>query len=69
MIISSNIKNLSNDQLYKVYQEAKINFRNAPEGTQEEIEADRIFTEVSKEVESRKDFNWLEYKLAEQSNK
>jgi hypothetical protein len=60
-----NIKSLSNDQLYIAYQEAKVNFRNAIEGSQEEIEADRIFTALSLEVESREDFDWLEYKLAE----
>jgi hypothetical protein len=61
-----NIKSLSNDQLYIAYQEAKANFRNAIEGSQEEIEADRIFTILSLEIENRKDFDWLEYKLAEQ---
>jgi hypothetical protein len=61
----SNYSNLTNQQLYNEYQQAKFNFRNAPEGTQEEIEADRVFNELSKEVESREDFNWLEYKTAE----
>jgi hypothetical protein len=61
-----NIKSLSNDQLYIAYQEAKVNFRNAIEGSQEEIEADKIFTALSLEVESREDFDWLEYKLEEQ---
>lgn len=62
---TSNIKNLTNDQLYNEYQQAKFNFRNAPEGSKEELEADIIFNELSKEVESREDFNWLEYKTAE----
>jgi len=59
------IKTLSNEQLYIKYQEAKANFRNAIEGTQEEIEADRIFTELSQEVENREDFDWLSFKLEE----
>jgi len=49
----TNYSNLTNEQLYITYQEAKTNFINAIEGTQEEIEADRIFTELSKEVENR----------------
>jgi hypothetical protein len=61
----TNYSDLSNQQLYNEYQQAKFNFRNALEGTQEEIEADRVFNELSKEVESREDFNWLEYKTAE----
>ena len=66
---NTNYSNLTNDQLYIQYQEAKVNFRNAIEGTQEEIEADRIFTELSKEIENREAFDWLSYKLAETENK
>jgi ATP-dependent RNA circularization protein (DNA/RNA ligase family) len=61
-----NYSNLTNQELYIKYQEAKANFRNVEIGTQEEIEADRVFTELSKEVANRDNFNWLEYKLAEQ---
>jgi hypothetical protein len=60
-----NYSELTNDQLYNEYQQAKFNFRNAHEGSKEEIEADIIFTELSKEMESRENFNWLEYKTAE----
>lgn len=60
-----NYSNLSNKELYNKYQEAKANFRNAIEGSKEEIEADRIFTELSNEVESREDFNWLSFKNEE----
>jgi len=49
----TNYSNLSNKELYIKYQEAKANFRNSIEGSQEEKEADRIFTELSKEVETR----------------
>jgi ATP-dependent RNA circularization protein (DNA/RNA ligase family) len=62
----TNYSNLTNEQLYIKYQEAKANFRNAEIGSPEEIEADKIFTELSKEVSSRNNFDWLEYKLAEQ---
>lgn len=62
----TNYSNLTNEQLYNAYQQAKTNFRNASEGSQQELEADKVFTELSKEVANRNDFNWLEYKLAEQ---
>jgi ATP-dependent RNA circularization protein (DNA/RNA ligase family) len=62
----TNYSNLTNQQLYIKYQQAKTNFRNAEIGSPEELEADRIFTELSKEVANRDNFNWLEYKLAEQ---
>jgi hypothetical protein len=48
-----NIKTLSNVELVKVYQEAKVNFRNAVEGTPEELEADRIYTELFNELNDR----------------
>jgi len=67
-MINTNINTLSNEQLYIKYQEAKANFRNAIEGTQEEIKADRIFTELSMEIENREDFDWLSYKLEELNN-
>lgn len=65
----TNYSKLSNKELYIQYQQAKTNFRNAIEGTTEEIESDRIFTELSNEVENRQDFDWLTYKLEEQQNK
>lgn len=60
-----NYSELTNDQLYIKYQETKTNFRNAPEGSKKEFEADIIFNELSNEMESREDFNWLEYKTVE----
>jgi hypothetical protein len=66
--MTNNYSNLSNKELYIKYQEAKANFRNAIEGSQEEIEADRIFTELSQEVESRNDFDWLSFKNEELKN-
>jgi ATP-dependent RNA circularization protein (DNA/RNA ligase family) len=62
----TNYSNLTNQELYIKYQEAKANFRNAPEGSQEELEADKVFTELSREVANREDFDWSSYKLAEQ---
>jgi hypothetical protein len=64
----TNYSNLTNKELYNKYQEAKKNFREAIEGTPEEIDADRIFTELSKEVENREDFDWLSFKNEELKN-
>lgn len=48
-----NIKNLSDSELVKAYKEVKQNFLQAIEGTPEEQEADRIYTELSKELNER----------------
>jgi hypothetical protein len=48
-----NIKDLSNSELVAEYQQAKKNFREAIEGTKEEIEADRLYTKLFKELNDR----------------
>lgn len=61
----NNIKNLTNDQLYKEYQTARQNLLNAVEGTKEEQEADRLYTEIALEIGER-NMDLKYYKLAEQ---
>jgi len=53
VIKMKNIKTLSNNELVKAYKVAKVNFRNAVEGSQEEIECDRIYTEMFNELNER----------------
>jgi hypothetical protein len=48
-----NIKTLSNNELVNTYKVAKVNFRNAIEGTPEELEADRIYSELVNELNER----------------
>jgi hypothetical protein len=48
-----NIKTLSNVELVNAYKVAKVNFRNAIEGTPEELEADRIYSELFNELNER----------------
>jgi hypothetical protein len=58
----TNYSNLSNDQLYIQYQEARQQLSNAEIGTPEEIKLDILFTELSKEVADR-DMDLKSYKL------
>jgi hypothetical protein len=48
-----NIKNLSDDQLFIQYQEARKNLLAAEVGSQEEMDLDELFSELSKEVDNR----------------
>lgn len=57
---------LTNDELYIQYQEARKNFFRSELGTEQEKESEKVFKDISREVNNRNDFDLAMYKMESQ---
>lgn len=65
-MINKSYSKLSNDELFIQYQEARNNFFRSDLGTEEEKEAENKFRKISREINTRNDFDLAMYKMQSQ---